>query len=483
MNYKIVSYILGTALKLEAIALLIPTIIAACYGEDSWWALLITAGIAAVLGFVLGNKKFKEGRYYAREGYAATALAWIILPTVGCIPFILSGTIPNFVDALFETASGFTTTGSSVLTEIEHLGKGLIFWRSFIHWLGGMGILVFILAILPLSGGFHMHLMKAESPGPNVSKLVPKVKETAKVLYLIYAAMTVLCILTLLISGMDLFDAVCIGVGTAGTGGFSIRNSGMADYSVVSQACITVWMILFGVNFNVYYFIIRKRFKEAVCCEEARFYLIAIVLMTAAITLNVYFNNYREEGLFTAFHNSFFMVGSLITSTGFGTVDTNTWPLFSKVLMILCMTMGACAGSTGGGFKVSRIMLLLKEAKKEFLLLTHPNAVKTVKFEGKAIEHGTMRSLTNYLIIYILIFIVSIVVLSFDKINFLEAFSATLATINNIGPGFGIVGTFGNYSSLSVVSKIMLTFNMIAGRLELLPILMLFYPKTWAKHY
>ena len=482
MNYKIISYFLGWVLKVEAIAMVIPFIISAALKEDSWPWFLACILFSGLLGLFLSRKKMRQGNFYIREGYVATGLSWLLMSLVGALPFYLSGRIPSYIDAFFEMSSGFTTTGSSILEDIDSLGKGLIFWRSFSHWIGGMGVLVLILAILPMNGGYHMQFMKAESPGPSVSKLVPRVSDTAKTLYGIYFGMTVVAILTLLISGMPLFDAVLMGVGAAGTGGFAISNQGLSCYNTVSQALITVWMILFGINFNVYYLIARKKYKDALKCEEMRYYLLFIAAATLIFTVVTWQTNYKNEGLFYAFHHCFFTVGSLITSTGYGTVDFNLWPETLKMLILLLMFSGACAGSTGGGFKVSRVIILAKEAKKEFYLLFHPSAVRTVKFEGKTVEHSVIRSINNYLIIYLMTFTGSLLLISLDGFDLTTNFSAVLATLNNIGPGLGAVGPASNFSAYSVFSKLVLSFDMIAGRLELLPVLALFYRKTWIKH-
>jgi len=366
---------------------------------------------------------------------------------------------------------------------VESLGKGLLFWRSFLHFLGGMGILVFILAVLPLKGGYHMQLMKAESPGPSVSKLVPRVRETAKLLYLIYIVMTLLCILTFFASGMDFFDAVCIGVGTAGTGGFAIRNSGLSDYSVLSQVLIGIWMFLFGVNFNVYFLLIRKKWKDAFSSEEVKVYIGLIVLISLTIAGLIFVNNYREQGIWNSIHLGFFHVSSYMTSTGFVLSDTNSWPLFAQSLLLLCMFVGACAGSTGGGLKVSRCLLLVKQAFKELHMLIHPNAVKVVKLEGKTIEHEVMRATSAYFVLYILIFILSVLCLSVCGYDLTVSFSSVLSALNNIGPNFGVEGAIGIFDQFPVFGKCVLIFDMLIGRLELLPILIIFYPKTWTKHY
>jgi len=483
MNIKIVLYFLGWVLDTEAAAMVPSLILSLAKGEEAWKSFFLCIVLCGVSGTLLINKKLKTGHFFVREGYAATALSWLLISVIGALPFTLSGKIPNFIDAVFETASGFTTTGASILSSVEYLGYGLIFWRSFTHWIGGMGVLVLILAIMPMNGGYQMQFMKAESPGPSVSKLVPRVSDTAKALYGIYTGLTVLCILSFLLSGMPLFDAFCIGVGTAGTGGFSVRDTGMWDYNTVSQALITFWMIAFGVNFNVYYLIIRKRAGEGLRSEELRFYLCFIAAVVLILTFGTYFSNYSEEGLYYSFHHAAFTVGSLISSTGFGTVDFAAWPEFLQMLLLLTMFCGACAGSTGGGFKMSRVLILLKQARTELHLLIHPSGVRVVTLEGKKVEKDTLRSLYHYLILYLLFFLVAFLLVSLDGYDMKTNFSAVLATFNNIGPGLMKVGPTANYGFFSNTSKIVLIFCMIAGRLEILPVLMLFYRETWAKHF
>ena len=484
MNFWIIAYFMGWILEVEAVSMIVPMIISIVLHEsDVWpWFLLLIV-ILAPVGFILSRKFFRRGNFFVREGYAATGLGWILLSVLGALPFFLSGRIPHFVDALFETASGFTTTGSSVLSDVEALGKGLLFWRSFTHWLGGMGVLVLILAILPMNGGYHMQFMKAESPGPSVSKMVPRVRDTAKVLYLIYIFMTLAMILTYVISGMPVFDAFCIGFGTAGTGGFSVRNSGMWDYGRASQILITIFMYLFGVNFNFYYLLIRKKWKDALKMEELRVYISIILVNLAVISLVTWRYNYQSEGYLYSLHHSAFTIGSLMSSTGFATVDFDKWPEIARLLAVLLMFVGACAGSTGGGLKVSRCLLLFKEARKEMHMLIHPQSIRPIKLEGKVVEHAILRSASNYFIIYVMIFVGAFILISFDGYDFTTNFTAVLATLNNIGPGLNLVGATQNFSIYSVPSKLVLSFCMLAGRLELLPMLMLLSPKTWTKHY
>ena len=484
MNFRIVLFYLGRVLGVGAVSMTIPLILSFCYGDGSWPHLLTAIIIAGVPALVLSSKRFRKGNLFAREGYVITALGWLILSMIGALPCVMSGTIPNYIDAVFEVVSGFTTTGSTILTEIEHLGPSLLFWRSFTHWLGGMGVLVLILAILPMSGdSYNMSIMKAESPGPQVSKLVPRLKDTAMTLYIIYFVMTLLCALTYFLSGMPLFDSFCLSFATAGTGGFAILNSGLNDYSVLSQALATVWMVLFGVFFNIYFMVTQKNFRGILKNEELRWYLCIIIASSLIVSLNIFFNGFGSDGYGMALHRSFFTVGSIITTTGFAITDFSLWPEFSKMIVLTLMFIGANAGSTGGGIKTSRLIILLKQAKKEIHLLFHPKAVKQVKLEGKTVEHSVVRSVNNYMIIYMLVFVTSLFLVSLDGFDFDTNFSAVAATMNNIGPGLGVIGPYGSFSGFSWFSKIVLTFDMLAGRLEILPMLMLFHKNTWSRHF
>ena len=491
MNLRIVAYLIGWVLKIEAVSMVVPGIIAAAYGEDTWYWFFICAAVAGGAGMLMSRKKNREGNFYTREGYAGTALSWLLMSIVGAFPFFLSGRIPNYLDALFEIVSGFTTTGASILSDVESLGRGLLFWRSFSHWLGGMGVLVLLLAILPFSGGgSHMVIMKAESPGPQVSKLVPRVRQTAFILYGIYTALTVIMIITYLISGMNFFDAVCIAFGTAGTGGFCIRNDGMASYNNVTIVLATFWMLVFGVNFNIYYLALTKKWKDALKSEELRAYLsifaTAMVVMTISTFISIYSKEHQGAGgFFLSLRDSAFTAASIQTTTGFSTADFSQWPLVCRWVILLLMVFGACAGSTGGGIKVSRLVLLFKEAKSELHYLIHPNAVKPVKFEGKVVDRTLLRSLNSYLAIYLIVMIISVFLVSIDPAakDFETSYSAVLATYNNIGPGLSVISPVLNYGIFNPLTKIVLIFDMIAGRLELLPMLILFNPGIWRKKH
>ena len=478
MNYRIIAYIVGWVLNLQAIFMALPSLTAVIYNEEDISAFLITMVICLAMGLPLTRKKPKNKVFHIKDGCVAVALSWFVLSLTGAIPFVLSGSIPHPIDAIFETVSGFTTTGSSILTDVESLSKSVLIWRSFTHWIGGMGVLVFLLSLLPLAGGYHMNLMRAESPGPSVSKLVPKVQSTAKILYSIYLGMTVIQILLLLLGGMPVFDSLCITFGTAGTGGFGIRNDSMGGYSLYCQIVTTIFMILFGVNFSAYYLILTKKFKSAFQIEEIRYYFGIIIAAVLLIAIN---SRHMFSGFGQAIQQSAFQVGSIITTTGYSSTDFNQWPALSKTILVILMFVGACAGSTGGGIKVSGIVLLLKAAKKEFQLYLHPNAVKKIKMDKKSVSHETLRSTNIFLSVYLLIFCGSILILSLDNFDMATNFTAIAATLNNIGPGLEIVGPMGNFSSFSYLSKLVMIFDMLAGRLEIFPLMLLFFKGTWKK--
>ena len=427
MNYSIISYILGWVLTIESIFMFIPCIVAAIYREKEGFAFLIVALLCLAIGLLRIRKKTKSQVFYAKEGFVTVALSWIIMSIFGALPFVINRDIPSFTDALFETISGFTTTGASILSDVEALSHCSLFWRSFTHWIGGMGVFVFLLAILPLTGGYNMHLMRAESPGPSVGKFVPKVRETAKILYAIYIVMTLVEIILLLFAGMPLFDSLTVSFGTAGTGGFGIKNTSIADYNMVIQAIISIFMILFGVNFGAYFLLLGNNKKDAFKLEEVHWYLIIIAGAVAIITINTkdMFHN-----LFTAFHHALFQVASVITTTGYSTTDFDLWPQLSRAVLVIVMFIGACAGSTGGGIKVSRIIILVKSVKQELGYFIHPRSVKVIKMDNKPLSANNSRGVNAF----------------------------------------------------SPVAKYILMFDMLAGRLELYPILLLFTPSVWKKH-
>ena len=480
MNLAIVGYVIGTALMIEGGLMLIPLFSALVFGESSM-PFVIPVLINLAAGYLLYRAKPETGNLLSKEGVVSTGLVWIILSLTGMLPFIISGAIPAPVDAFFETVSGFTTTGSSILTDVEAVPKSCLLWRSLMHWIGGMGILVFMLALMPLSGGSQMNLMKAESPGPSISKLVPRAQDTAKILYGIYFVMTVLTIVGLIVLRMPVFDAVCIGVGAAGTGGFSVKNSGMADYTVLQQIFTGFAMALFGLNFNFYFFwFIKKQKKEALRMEEVRLYLFILLSASALISISlIAAGTYQNP--FLAVHEAAFHVSSIMTSTGFAADDLNLWPGFAKALITILMFVGACAGSTGGGLKVSRVLLLFRSFLRECSRILHPQAVKKVHMDGKTVDETILYSVGTYFFVYILLMVASCVLVSLDNADWETTVTAVITTFNNIGPGFGAVGTVGNFSAFSPFTKIVLSADMLIGRLEIFPIVLLFSRRTWRK--
>ncbi len=479
MNYSMIIYLLGWILNFEALFLLIPTITAVIYSENTIVPFLITIGICLLIGLCTTMiKKPKKKNIYAKEGFVIVALSWIVLSIFGSLPFVFSGCIPSFIDAVFETVSGFTTTGATILSDVEVLPKSILLWRSFTHWIGGMGVLVFIMAFLPLSGAQNMNLMKAESPGPSVSKLVPRVKTTAILLYAMYFGLTALQFLLLIFGGTPVFDSINIAFATAGTGGFGIKNDSLAGYSDYVQIVTTVFMILFGVNFNIYFLLIIRKFRDAFRSTEVKAYFSIIALAILFITLNI---GGTFDSLSEAVKHVAFTVASIITTTGFMTVDFNLWSELSRTIIVLLMFIGACAGSTGGGIKVSRFIILFKSMSKEIRLLIHPNHVRKIEIDGRKIEHNVIRSTNVYMVCYLMIFVISVLIISFDNHSLITNFTAVAATINNIGPGLDMVGPTANFSFFSDTSKLVLIFDMLAGRLELFPVLLLFSPVTWKK--
>ena len=480
MNYSIICYIIGWILNFEALFMTLPCLTALIYQEHSGWSFFLTAMFCLLLGIPLVQKKPKNKIFYTKEGFVTVALSWIILSIMGSLPFLLGGAISNPIDALFETVSGFTTTGASILSEVESLPRCMLMWRSFTHWIGGMGVLVFLLCLLPLTGGggYHMNLMKAESPGPSVTKLVPQVQSTAKILYSIYLFLTVLEIIFLLLGGIPIFDALTTAFGTAGTGGFGIKNDSITSYSPYIQYVVTVFMILFGVNFSAYFLIFIRKFGQLFHLEEVRWYFIIMLASTGIIAFNI-----RDlyPTLEETVRHSAFQVASIITTTGFGTTDFDLWPELSRTILVILMFIGACAGSTGGGMKISRFIILLKTVKKELHTYLHPRSVRKIQMDGKVIEHGVVRSTNVYLITYVMIFVFSILLVSLNNHDLITNFTAVAATLNNIGPGLNLVGPTQNFSIFSGGAKLILIFDMLAGRLELFPLLLLFVRETWRK--
>lgn len=463
-------------MKVEAILMLLPCLVALLYGEHEGLSYLFVLVLLGLIGILATIKKPASTVFYLKEGCVATSLSWIVLSIFGCLPFILTEEIPSFTDALFETISGFTTTGASILSNVEALSRCSLFWRSFTHWIGGMGVLVFILAIVPLSGGSNINLMRAESPGPSVGKLVPKMRTTARLLYIIYFAMTFIQIILLLLGRMPVFDAFTTAFGTAGTGGFGIKADSLAGYSPYIQWVVTIFMILFGVNFNAYYLIILGQFRKSLSIEEIRYYFAIILIAIGIIFIDI---SHTMKNSLTALRHASFQVASIISSTGYATADFNKWATTSKCVLVMLMFIGACAGSTGGGIKVSRIVIVLKTVLKELNSYIHPKSVKKINLDQKPIEHEVVRATNVYFMTFMITFTLSIFAISLEGRGASTTFTSVIATLNNIGPGLGEVGPTGNFGILTPLSKYVLMFDMLAGRLELFPLLILFHPAIW----
>lgn len=480
MNYKLVFYILGKVMMFMALFLLLPCIVAVIYHEKSGIYFFIASVISILLGFLMSRKRPVNKNFFAREGFVVVALSWILMSIVGSIPFWASGEIPNPIDALFEIVSGFTTTGASIVPVVENLSKCMLFWRSFSHWIGGMGVIVFIMALLPMAGANNMHLLRAESSGTNVGKLVPKMKETAGMLYIIYMAMTLIMLVVLAISGMPLFENICITFGTAGTGGFGLVSDSIASYTAAQQWIITIFMFLFGVNFSFYYLIILKKIRQAFKLEEVRWYIAVYLGVVALIVINVVNTMGNVVGSTSdIIRHAAFQVSSLMTTTGYSTLDYEIWPEFSKGLLLLVMFTGACAGSTAGGIKISRFIIAAKGMAKNVKQLIHPQRVKITKMDEKALSDDTIKLVNTYFLVYFAIYVVSLLVVSLDKFGFETNFTAVAATLNNIGPGLGAAGPTESFADFGIMSKIVFIIDMLIGRLEIFPILLLFMPSTW----
>ena len=476
MNTKMIRYLLGITLLIEAGLILCPLLVALLYGEPVY-PFLITAGILVVISLPCVIFKPKNTRIFTKEGFVCVASAWLLMSLFGTIPFVLSGAIPNVISAFFETVSGFTTTGASILTEIESLPKGILFWRSFTHWIGGMGVLVFMLAILPLAGGQNMYLMRAEVPGPTKGKLVPKMQNSALILYGIYVVLTVILFLLLLLCKMDVYHALVNTFATAGTGGFSVLNNSIAGYgNPAAEWVIAVFMLLFGVNFNLYYFILIKRFREIRKNEELRVFLAVCLISTVAIAVNTrnLFDNVGD-----CIRTAFFQVTTIISTCGFATTDFNLWPAFSQTLLILLMLIGSCAGSTAGGLKISRVILICKGTLREIRHVLRPKSVNIVRLDGDPVSEDVIRSAIGYLALYVLLLVSTTFFISVDGYSLETNITATIACLNNIGPGLKEVGPTGNFSGYSLFSQFLLTLNMLFGRLEIIPMAVLFSPFMW----
>lgn len=482
MNFKMVAFLIGHILRLEAL-FMVPAMAISFFGKEpvSARAFLITIVVLIVVSFLATFRKPKSRGFYTREGFFVTALAWMVMSLFGALPFFISGEIPNYLFAVFETVSGFTTTGASILKDVEVMSRGMLYWRSFTHWLGGMGILVFLLAILPMAqgSGSTLHIMRAESPGPEVGKLVPKLRQTAKILYLIYCALTVIEMVLLLLGDMPLFDTVCITFGTAGTGGFGVLNSSCADYSTYCQIVITVFMILFGVNFSIFYLLLIREFSQALLNQELRVYLGIMLGSIVLVTINilpVYSSNLPEALRYAAFQ-----VASVMTTTGFATADFNLWPQLSRSILVVLMVLGASAGSTGGGIKSARVLILYQSAKQSLRKMLNPREVNVVKVDGRALDDGVIEGVHVYMTIYCAVAAISFLIVSLDNFSLETNLTAVLSCLNNIGPGLGDVGPTGNFSEFSAASTVVLILNMLIGRLEIFPMLFLFAPSNWKR--
>lgn len=477
MNRRMVLFMLGRIIMLEAFILMLPAACSLIYKEKSFFAFLITIVIAFAVAFVLSVlNKPRDKTIFAKEGFVIVSLAWICFSAVGALPFVISGEIPSFIDAFFETVSGFTTTGASILTDVESKSHGILFWRSFTHWVGGMGVLVLMMAIFPTDTGRTIHIMRAEMPGPIIGKLVPKIKSTAKILYLIYIVLTATEALFLLLGGMSPFESIVYSLGTAGTGGFGIKSDGLASYTPYQQWVITVFMVIFGINFNLYYLVLTKKVRSALKSEELWFYLTIVATATVLITVNIYdmYGNTSD-----ALRNSAFQVASLISTTGYATADFNLWPTFSKGILFLLMFMGACAGSTAGGLKLSRVILLFKSVRSNLKHMLHTRSVESIRFEGKKVDNATITNVASYFALYMLCIAVILLLLCLEPFDLETNISAAVSCFNNIGPGFSSVGPMSSYAEYSDFAKLVLSCAMLLGRLEIYPMLLMFSPTVW----
>lgn len=478
MNFALVFYIIGWMLDMESLMMLAAGLTAVIYHEDCHMAIFASAVLCFALGTVMILRPPARREFTLKEGYLTVSLCWIILSLTGMMPFLLSGAIPDPVNAFFETVSGFTTTGSSILEDIDHFPHGLLFWRSFTHWIGGMGILVLVISVIPVVGGTRMNLMKAESPGPSVTRILPTAKNSARILYIMYFSMTAVQVILLLLTGMPVFDSITITFGTAGTGGFGVSNASCADYTAVQQVIITIFMILFGVNFNAFFLLLRRKWKSAFDIEEIRYYLIIIAAATVLIAGNIR-SMYRSIG--EALQQAFFQVGSIITTTGFCTTDYNGWPALSCTILVLLMFIGACSGSTGGGIKICRFIVMLKAVRREIRSYIYPGAVTPMRLDGKKVDQSLLQAVYSFLVLYFLVFVGSMLLVSLDGYDFTTNFTAVAATLNNVGPGLSLVGPVDNFAFFSGPSRFVLALDMLIGRLEIFPFIMLFIPRAWKK--
>ena len=474
-----VFYIVGRIGQVASYLLLLPALVALIYKEKTQlFAFLITAAASFVVGSVISRLCKTDNRViYAKEGFAVVSLAWVGMSVVGAIPFVISGDIPSYVDALFETVSGFTTTSASILVNVEAMSKSMLFWRSFTHWVGGMGVLVFVMAIVSNMTDRSIHIMRAEMPGPVVGKLVPRGRDTAKILYMIYIVMTLLQIVMLWVGDMNLFDSIIHTFGSAGTGGFSLKSDGVASYSVYSQMVIATFMLFFGINFNLYFLILIKRIKPVLKSTELWVYFGIAAVAVSAIGLNLFFQNGNSFG--DAFRLSYFQVSSILTTSGFSTANFDLWPNFSKGIIFVLLFLGGCAGSTAGGLKISRVVILFKQILREIKRMLHPRAVTSVKFEDKSLDDQTISSVTTYFAVYAICIVATFLVICFEPFSFETNFTAVVTTFNNVGPGLGDVGPYGSFANYTDFSKLVFAFAMLLGRLEIFPLIIALSPSTW----
>lgn len=478
MNYRILSKVLGRVLLIEAGLLAAPAAVAALYRESPMPFLITILAVLAAAGLLLLAGRGAEGGYGAREGFASVALSWIVMSLFGAIPFVLSGAMPNYIDALFEAVSGFTTTGASVLAEVEHLPRGVLFWRSFSHFIGGMGVLVFMMAVLPLDDAHSMHLMRAEVPGPIKGKLVPKMRQTARILYLIYIALTLIEFVFLLFGGLSVYDAILTAFGTLATGGFGVRNASVAGFnSAYVEMVVAVFMFLAGVNFNLFYMVLLKRSLKGFKSEELLWYCVIVVFATVTIALNL-LGHYGN--ILTSLRYAFFQVCAIITSTGYGTADFNLWPAYSRTLIVLLMIMGACAGSTGGGTKVARLLIIVKSSLGELHRQLAPRSAARYTLDGERLEPAVIRNTMAYYALYALIVMLSSLILSIQGLDLETTVTSVISCMSNIGPGLGLVGPTSNFAVWSGPAKLLLSLCMLLGRLEIFPVALLFAPEIWA---
>lgn len=481
MNYSMVFYNLGKILLVEAALLIFPAIVAIIYGENTLIAFALTIAMLTVVGLIITHKRPKKTSLYAKDGYAVVSLAWILISFFGALPFVISGAIPNMVDAFFETVSGFTTAGSTILREVESMPKSLLFWRSFTHWIGGMGILVFVIAVMPKTENSSMHVMRAEVPGPSVGKLVSKLRASARILYGIYCALTFLQAVLLFLGGMPLFDSIVNSLATAGTGGFAILNNSIEGYnSIYCEMVIAVFMIIFGVNFNLYYMVLIKQGKQAFKSEEFRWYIgiVATSVIIIAISLMS-----TKHSVADSFRYSFFQVASIISTTGFSTTNFNTWPVIAKFILLFLTVSGACVGSTCGGIKLSRVAILAKSGLRDIKKAINPRSIETVKMDKKTVDEPIVKGVSVFFAMYIIIAGLSMLLVALDGRDITTTMTAVITCISNVGPGLGAVGPYGNFADFSILSKLVLCFDMLAGRLEIIPMLMLFSPYAWSRKY